>query len=451
MTSISQIPNQLDLDQRVPRYTSYPPANHFNGAVTAFHAEKWLRMLPSQAGISLYVHIPFCRNLCWFCACRTQGLKQRFSPLYSYVDRVQQELDLIRAMLPDDVGINNLHLGGGTPTLMPALLSARLLHYIKDLFAVCNNYKFSVEIDPTEIDEDRLDVLVAAGLTRASVGIQDFNPLIQKAIGRPQSFEVTKRCFDMLRDRNINSINVDLLYGLPHQTPAGFTKTIENVLDLAPDRIALFGYAHVPWMARRQVMIDQQALPDTRKRRDLLETGRRIFANNGYQALGIDHFAKPHDPLVVAAGNGQLHRNFQGYTDDQSDYLIGVGASAISRYPQGYAQNAAGTKAYMDMISNMTLATSRGHIFDQSDRVRGHVIEQLMCHFKINLNELSQRFGDASADLCNAIRLQAKGLGLTTSGDDIFEIEQAPHLTARLVANHFDDYSSQTKSHSLAV
>jgi oxygen-independent coproporphyrinogen-3 oxidase len=451
MKSISQTTNQRHLDQRVPRYTSYPPANHFNGAVTAYHTKKWLHTLPSQGRISLYVHIPFCRNLCWFCACRTQGLKQRFSPLYSYIETVQQELDLVRAMLPKDVVLDSVHLGGGTPTLMPAALSARLLRHIKDLFAVRDSHKFSVEIDPTEIDEERLDVLVAAGLTRASVGIQDFNPLIQKAIGRPQSFDETKRCFDMLRACAINSINVDLLYGLPHQTVTGFTKTMEKVINLAPDRIALFGYAHVPWVARRQVMIDQQALPDSEKRRELLETGRQIFVKNGYQALGIDHFALPDDQLFIAASAGQLHRNFQGYTDDQSAYLIGVGASAISRYPQGYAQNAAGTKAYMEMISNMTLATSRGHVFNQSDKIRGDIIEQLMCHFRINLTALRQQFGDAATDLCDAIQAQAKGLGLTSKDNSVFEIEHAPHLTARLVARHFDEYSSETKSHSLAV
>jgi len=451
MNTVSQMPNFADLEQRVPRYTSYPPANHFNGAVTAHHVQGWLQAVPAKARISLYIHIPFCRNLCWFCACRTQGLKQRFSPLYSYVDSVKQELDVLAGLLPDDVVVENLHLGGGTPTLLPAALSGALLHYIETKFTRADDCHFSVEIDPTEIDAERLDVLTDAGLSRASIGIQDFNQVIQKAIGRPQSFDETKTCFDMLRARNIDSINVDLLYGLPHQTATGFAKTIEKVIALAPDRIAMFGYAHVPWMARRQVMIDEQALPDIDQRRELLELGRLLFEQNGFRAVGIDHFAKPHDRLVKAAETKQLHRNFQGYTDDQSDYLIGVGASAISRFPDGYAQNAAGTQAYMEMVADASLATSRGHLFSDNDKMHGFVIEQLMCHFEINLQALRQKFGKAANSLCDAISAQASDFGLQAKGKGIYEIANAPHLTARLVAHYFDLYKSPVKSHSLAV
>ncbi|MEK9718919.1 MAG: radical SAM protein, partial [Candidatus Puniceispirillum sp.] len=254
--------------------------------------------------------------------------------------------------------------------------------HLKRQFRFTDNMAFSVEIDPTEIDADRLNILFDAGLSRASVGVQDFNPIIQQAIGRPQSFEQTKSCFDMLRSGGIDSVNVDLLYGLPHQSAASFATTIDKVLSLAPDRIAMFGYAHVPWMAQRQKLIDAASLPDSATRYRLLAQGRQRFTTSGYVPVGIDHFAKPDDGLVDALNNQTLHRNFQGYTDDRSRYLVGLGASAISCLPQGYAQNASGTQAYLERVQGGKLATSRGYSLTAVDRLHGQIIDQLLCQFE---------------------------------------------------------------------
>jgi oxygen-independent coproporphyrinogen-3 oxidase len=452
MNDVSQIAKTLDLEKRVPRYTSYPPANHFNGSVTGESFSNWIAAIPKASRISLYLHIPFCRNLCWFCACRTQGIKRRFDALYHYIDGLKIELDHLAAQLDPSVIIKTIHLGGGTPTLLPPPLITDLMQYVKDRFTLDEDYGLSVEIDPTEIDQERIDALVKSGLSRASVGVQDFKEEIQQAIGRPQSYEQTQQCFDHLRAAKINSINIDLLYGLPHQTLTGFSETIDRVLSLSPDRVAMFGYAHVPWMAKRQQLIDPATLPDSALRLALLEKGRQRFMDNGYLPIGIDHFAKPDDSLARAAENGQLHRNFQGYTDDASRILIGLGASAISIFPQGYAQNASGTQAYLEHIQHGKFATSRGHVFSDDDHLRRYIIDQLMCSFELSLTEMRARFGDQAAALCQSIEQNADKMGLTRHGSEaVYRIAEPAHLTARMVAQQFDQYQAPEKSHSLAV
>ena len=452
MQNESQIIKTFDLEKRVPRYTSYPPANHFNTAVTADSFAKWLTAIPPDGRLSLYIHIPFCRNLCWFCACRTQGIKRRLDALYHYIDGVKAEIDLVVAQLGESVLVEHLHLGGGTPTLLPPDLMTELLSHLKRQFRFTDNMAFSVEIDPTEIDADRLNILFDAGLSRASVGVQDFNPIIQQAIGRPQSFEQTKSCFDMLRSGGIDSVNIDLLYGLPHQSAASFATTIDKVLSLAPDRIAMFGYAHVPWMAQRQKLIDAASLPDSATRYRLLAQGRQRFTTSGYVPVGIDHFAKPDDGLVDALNNQTLHRNFQGYTDDRSRYLVGLGASAISCLPQGYAQNASGTQAYLERVQGGKLATSRGYSLTAVDRLHGQIIDQLMCRFEIRPALLRAAYGRIADTLCDLIAADPARYGLMPTADGTaYRIAEMPHVTARLVAHHFDQFATPEKSHSLAV
>lgn len=452
MNDVSQMAKTLDLEKRVPRYTSYPPANHFNGSVTGESFSNWIAAIPKASQISLYLHIPFCRNLCWFCACRTQGIKRRIDALYHYIDGLKIEQDQVAAQLDPSVIIETIHLGGGTPTLLPAPLITDLMQYVKDRFTLDEDYGLSVEIDPTEIDQERIDALVESGLSRASVGVQDFKEEIQQAIGRLQSYKQTQQCFDQLRAAKINSINIDLLYGLPHQTLTGFSETIDRVLSLSPDRVAMFGYAHVPWMAKRQQLIDPATLPDCTLRLALLEKGRQLFMDNGYLPIGIDHFAKPNDSLARATENGQLHRNFQGYTDVASRILIGLGASAISIFSQGYAQNASGTQAYLEHIKHGKFATSRGHVFSEDDHLRRYIIDQLMCSFELSLPVMSARFGDKAATLCQSIEQNADKMGLTRHGSEaVYRIAEPAHLTARMVAQQFDQYQAPEKSHSLAV
>ncbi|WP_413865164.1 radical SAM protein, partial [Albidovulum sp.] len=307
-------------------------------------------------------------------------------------------------------------------------------------------------IDPNEIDDGRLDALAAAGMNRASIGVQDFDPAIQEAIGRDQSFEVTKLAIDKLRARGIASLNADILFGLPHQNNERIAASVQKLLSLGPDRVALYGYAHVPWMARRQVMIPSDALPRPEERLRLFETARDLFVADGYAEIGIDHFALPTDGLAVAAREGRLRRNFQGYTDDTAPVLVGLGASSISRFPQGYAQNAPSTSAYTKAVRDGRYATVKGHGFQGEDVLRARMIEALMCDFRIDAAEMKRDFGATEAQL-RAMFDRARGeFGdmVTVSAAGIAIPAEARPLT-RMIARAFDAYDLSKAGHSPAV
>ncbi|WP_172300362.1 oxygen-independent coproporphyrinogen III oxidase [Pseudoruegeria sp. HB172150] len=451
MAQISQLKQMGLFDARVPRYTSYPTAPQFSGGVGAVETAKWIQSVEAGSLISLYVHVPFCRRLCWFCACRTQGTST-LSPVAAYIETLKLELAKIGMLLPAGVRIGHLHWGGGTPTLLAPEMITELADAIFDAAPLAENAQFSVEIDPNEIDAPRLDALAAVGMNRASIGIQDFDPAIQETIGRPQSYEVTKTAVDGLRARGITSLNADILYGLPYQTEHKISESVQKLLSLGPDRVALFGYAHVPWMAKRQGLIPTDALPAPEERLRLFNTARELFLWDGFQEIGIDHFARPEDGLAVAQRNGTMRRNFQGYTEDDFTTLIGVGASAISRYAQGYAQNDASTSGYQRRIRDDALATKRGHAFGGDDLLRGRIIEMLLCDFRADLAEAAKETGAPTA---TAIAM-AEGLDrtfpgmLTVSGGRV-SIQPEGRSLARMIARYFDAYDTASTGHSHAV
>ncbi|MBL9047029.1 MAG: coproporphyrinogen dehydrogenase, partial [Tabrizicola sp.] len=317
MTHDPQLARYGLFDARVPRYTSYPTAPNFGAGVGPGDFTRWIEGVPEGSEISLYLHVPFCRRLCWFCACRTQGTTSD-DPVIAYVDTLKAELQLLKRHLPKGVRLSRLHWGGGTPTLLSAPLIRGLAEAIFAVAPMAEGGEFSVEIDPNEVDDARLDALAAAGMNRASIGVQDFDPLIQKTIGREQSYALTRDVAERIRDRGITSLNADILYGLPHQTGPRIADSVQKLLTLSPDRVALYGYAHVPWMSRRQQMIPSDAMPTPEERLALFETARELFVWDGYVEVGIDHFAKPEDGMAKAAKAGTLRRNFQGYTDDIS-------------------------------------------------------------------------------------------------------------------------------------
>ncbi|MEZ5777871.1 MAG: oxygen-independent coproporphyrinogen III oxidase [Paracoccaceae bacterium] len=451
MTDESQLSRLGLFDARVPRYTSYPTAPHFAGGIGPGSHRHWVSAIPAGSSISLYLHVPFCRRLCWFCACRTQGTTSD-SPVRAYVDVLKAELALLREALPEGVTLSRLHWGGGTPTLLTADLIGDLSGAIFEVAPMAPGGEFSVEIDPSEVDDARLDALAAAGMNRASIGVQDFDTEIQKMIGRDQSFEITKKTADMLRTRGIDSLNADILFGLPDQTPARIAQSVQMLLSLGPDRVALYGYAHVPWMARRQVMIPSDKLPRPEERLRLFETARDLFVADGYAEIGIDHFALPSDGLAKAAAEGRLRRNFQGYTDDTAPILIGVGASSISRFPQGYSQNAASTGAHTKAIRDGAFSTARGHAFTAEDRLRGRIIEALMCDFRVSGEELRSRFGLGAARIGELFTKAKSEFGdmVEVSADDFVIPERARPLT-RMIARAFDAYDMAKTGHSPAV
>lgn len=437
-------------DARVPRYTSYPTAPVFSRDIGAAFQEDALRALPPAEPVSVYLHVPFCERLCWFCACQTQGTRT-LSPVESYVETLEAELALIADLLPEGVRMGHLHWGGGTPTILPAHLIRRVAGAIAAVFPPADGHEFSVETDPTMIDAEKIEALRDAGMSRASIGIQDFAPEVQEAIGRIQSFDDTRNCVAMLREAGITSLNADLVYGLPHQSPERLSRTVEQVLALAPDRVALFGYAHVPHMSKRQRLIDETALPGDEDRYRLASKAQEMFAAAGYARIGIDHFALPGDRMAEAAVAGRLRRNFQGYTADACHTLIGLGASSISRFPAGYVQNAAATGAYAQRIAAGRLAGTRGHVFTADDHLRGRAIEQLMCEFRIDQRKLEARFG-ARARVLRSVHAEvaaAFGDMVETSAEGL-SVRPEGHTLVRIIAARYDAHPNAGARYSKA-
>ncbi|MGB7261237.1 MAG: oxygen-independent coproporphyrinogen III oxidase [Albidovulum sp.] len=438
-------------DAKVPRYTSYPPANHFLPNAGHLHQRQWLSEIPEGAAVSLYLHVPFCRRLCWFCACRTQGTQSQ-KPVEEYVRTLISEIGLVRSYLPENVTISRLHIGGGTPTIMTPTTMSGLLDRLFEAFGPVGSAEFSVELDPTDTTEEMLRTLARYGMNRASVGVQDFAPRVQQAIGRLQSYEQTRTVVEILRQCNVTSLNMDLLYGLPFQTEASLSSSLDQVLTLNPDRIALYGYAHVPWMSKRQVMIDTTMLPSSVARYELSELARHTLLMAGFEAVGIDHFARPGDSLAVAAKTGDLRRNFQGYTDDTSDILIGLGASAISKFPQGYSQNISATSAYTNAIRQSSLAGKRGYPLTPKDKLCARLIEELMCTFQLDEVALQCEFPENRMDISQSIlRLIGAYPDLFDRERGIVRLKASAVPLARIIAHSIDQFVSAKQAHSAAI
>ena len=441
------------LSKPVPRYTSYPTAPHFHPGITPQTYGDWLATLPGETPVSLYLHVPFCDRLCWFCGCHTKQV-QRYEPIASYLRALSLEIETVSMRLNGRGHVTQIHLGGGSPSMLTRADLIGLSVQLRQGFVTSADLEFSIEIDPNDMTTDRYDGFAAAGVTRVSIGVQDFDPKVQHAINRIQTVDQTRAVVDGMRSHGVGSINLDVLYGLPFQTEVTLDATIGSVLSMRPDRIALFGYAHVPWMKTHQKMIDEAALPDvvTRYRQSRLAANRLIEA--GYEQIGLDHFALPHDGLAIAARTNRIHRNFQGYTTDDAPALIGLGASAIGSLPQGYVQNAVPTSEYIRRVQNGGLATARGVELSDDDRMRGFVIERLMCSFEVEVADLQHRFGHASEILVEDMRihyaLDAEGL-VSFDGRRLAMTERGRPFV-RAIAAVFDAYlDAGQQKHSVAV
>lgn len=437
----------------LPRYTSYPTAPHFSEAVTAATYGEWLEALPEAATLSLYLHIPYCDRLCWFCGCHTKQV-QRYEPITRYLEALYAEIDAVGARLAGRGLVTAVHLGGGSPSMLTPADTLELGRRLRGAFRFDPDAEISIEMDPNDMDEARYDALAAFGVTRASLGVQDFNLKVQQAINRLQSFEQTRGVVEAMRSRGVRSVNCDVLYGLPYQTADYLNATIDQVLSLSPDRMALFGYAHVPWMKTHQKMIDEHALPGVEARFAAARGAAARITAAGYEAVGIDHFALPGDSLAVAARDGTLRRNFQGYTVDNATALIGLGASSIGQLPQGYVQNSVATAEYQRRVLADGLATGKGYAMTEDDRVRGHVIERLMCDFAVSRVELQQRYGLAAdpvlAEMQLALSNDQDGV-LAVDGDRLV-ISESGRPFVRSVAAAFDAHlNSNGARYSLAV
>ncbi|GLK77205.1 oxygen-independent coproporphyrinogen III oxidase [Methylopila jiangsuensis] len=436
-----------------PRYTSYPTAPQFEAGVDGAVYAGWLE---AQAGgnepASLYLHVPYCRSICSYCGCAAKATR-RDEPLIAFAARLRREIALV-AERTGPLRVTHLHWGGGTPNVLPNDLFRAILDDIHARFDLEPDAEHAMEIDPRHLTAETVAALMDGGVTRVSLGVQDFDPAVQKAIGRVQPFEMVRTAVEGFRAAGLSGLNMDLIYGLPRQTQASIRDTAARAAALGPDRIALFGYAHVPWMRPHQRLMDEAALPDPALRAELAETARETLIVAGYVPVGIDHFARPDDGLARALAARTLRRNFQGYTTDRAPVLLGFGPTAIGRLPQGHVQNAPDIAGWGRAVDAGRLPVVRGRALTPDDRLRGAVIESLLCFFEADLAALCERHGASLEAFAPALaELEAlRRQGFVELADDgrLTIVRDGPAL-ARIVASAFDAYLGSAARHSLAV
>ena len=439
---------------RVPRYTSYPTAPHFSAEVDAKRYETWLSRIDPRSELALYLHVPFCRRMCWYCGCNMRVIA-RYSPVTSYVGAIIREIELAARVLPQGISVRHIHWGGGTPTALAPEDMIRIAETLQRQFNILDKAEIAVEIDPRTFTPGNAVALSKIGCTRASLGVQEFDKKVQSAINRVQPIVMIEKTLELLREQGVKAINFDLMYGLPYQTPETLKNTVEQAATLNPDRIAMFGYAHVPWMAKNQRMISEEALPTPLMRYEQAKVAGDALAEAGYVRIGLDHFARPEDSMAVALHEGRLHRNFQGYTDDEAGAIVAFGASAISALPDGFAQNIVETGAYTRAVNSGALPIAKGVAFRGEDKLRGAIIERLMCDMEVDLEDIRRRHAPDRGNFLDEMS-QLRSLaeeGLCTLEGTCVRVPDEARLALRVVCSVFDAYLAQNTElrHAAAV
>jgi len=449
---------RLDLtekyDLRVPRYTSYPTAPHFHPGVGADLYGQWLSELDPTTELSLYLHIAYCAEMCWFCGCHTK-ITKRYAPIESYMKALMGEVDLVAQTLPTRMTVRHIHFGGGSPTILDPEDFVRTIETLRERFIVKPDAEVAVELDPRTATETYIAAMKRAGVTRASLGVQDFDPKVQEAINRIQPYEVTAQTVEWLRHFDIPEINMDLIYGLPYQTLDGLIKTVDLAVGFEPKRIALFGYAHVPWMKKHQRLIPPESLPDTAERwRQYEDACARLVEHHGYVQIGLDHFARPDDEMAIALSEKRLNRNFQGYTTDTASVLVGFGASGIGSLPQGYVANVGEIHFYQQAITEGRLPIQRGVAISDDDRLRRQIIERLMCDLEVDLDAIASPYGRSGAEFQDELTSLHPMIedGLITIDGNRISVTHEGRTLVRAVGAAFDKYLKHGEQrHSKAV
>lgn len=440
-------------DKRVPRYTSYPTAPHFHPGIDAATYARWLAAVEKNTPLSLYFHVPFCREMCWYCGCHTKVVR-RYEPVGEYATTMADEVTLIGGMLEARPPVTHMHWGGGTPTILSADDLEHLMAKIRAGFNVAADAEIAVEMDPRTVTENHVRALARAGVNRASLGVQDFNERVQKAINRVQPYEMTEQVVEWLRAAGIKAINFDLMYGLPYQTIDDVIRTVDLAAQMRPDRVAVFGYAHVPWMKTHQKMIPDESLPDAWQRFEQAEAAATRLAERGYRRIGLDHYALESDSMTEMLDKGHLRRNFQGYTTDEARALIGFGASSIGALPQGYVQNAVPLRAWGEAVRNGHPAVDKGIALSDDDRLRRDIIERLMCDLEVDLSVEAARYGKSANEFSGEIEMLKPMIadGIATIDGDRISITEPGRPLMRAVCALFDTYlDSGVGRHSQAV
>jgi oxygen-independent coproporphyrinogen-3 oxidase len=432
-------------DRAGPRYTSYPTADRF---VEAFDGDAYHRALEERhigslaRPLSLYVHLPFCSSICYYCACNKIITKDHGRSA-KYIKYLGRELALQASALDGTHDVIQLHWGGGTPTFLSHDEMRRLMDHTREHFRLLPNGEYSIEIDPRKVDRDTVKLLGELGFNRMSVGVQDFNPEVQQAVNRVQSMDETRLVMEAARATGFKSVSMDLIYGLPKQNVISFNRTLEQVLELSPDRISLYSYAHLPGLFKPQRRIDAQQLPSADTKLQILQLAIRRLTEAGYVYIGMDHFAKPDDELTIAQRQGRLHRNFQGYSTYAECDLMAFGVSAIGKVGPTYAQNVKSIEEYYDALDQDRLPVLRGIELTPDDLLRRAVIQALMCHFEVSIESIEiahlVNFREVfAAELDDLRAMQAAGLVQVT--EKWISVQPAGRLLVRAIAMVFDRY-----------
>ncbi len=442
--------------QDVPRYTSYPTAVQFASDFAPETWVNWLGELPEDASLSVYVHIPFCRQMCWYCGCHTT-IPNTYERAARYTQNLLREIELTAPMLKGPQGrVRHFHFGGGTPTYLTEEDLGSIVAKVRELFGFTDDAEIAIEMDPRTLSRAKAFALAEMGFNRGSFGVQDFNERVQKLVNRIQPYEMVAECVRNLREAGITAINFDLMYGLPGQTVESVVESAKLAAGLAPDRIAVFGYAHVPWFKKHQKMIHDEDLPGIEERYEQAIAIGETLKQHGYTAIGLDHYARNEDSMTAALHEGTLRRNFQGYTVDPADALVGFGCSAISSLPQGYAQSARDMAKWATRICDGRLAIDRGLKLTAEDRMRGEIIEKLMCFLRADPRAIVQEHGFDPAILDEAYEklepLEADGLCRIDRESGVVEVPEDKRLFVRTVCTAFDAYyQPKPQRHAKAV
>jgi len=432
-------------DRSIPRYTSYPTALEFSDQfpIEAYHER--LKAYDVADSLALYVHIPFCERRCSFCACNAIGApKHNVTP--RYLDALTREAELVlRSTEQAQLPVLQYHFGGGTPTYCSPKELSEIHSVLSQKFSILPNAECAIEIDPTVTTIEHIDMLSELGFNRLSMGVQDFSPLVQKAIQRKQKESVTRHLYDYCREKGFHSINLDLVYGLPNQTWEGFEKTLTTIISMRPDRVAVYSYAHVPWGRGNQKQICEELLPTGKAKLSLFMNAMKKFSEAGYFQLGMDHFALPSDELYVSYQKGRLHRNFMGYTSLKTDHVVGLGVSSIGQLAGVYVQNTKKLSNYYKAIDSQEFPISKGYILSSDDNIRAKVIQDLMCRGRVWFEDFRRDFQIGFSEYFDKelelIRETVQQDGLIECFEDSLKVTQTGRLFIRNISHIFDVYS----------
>uniref|UniRef100_UPI0032176C12 oxygen-independent coproporphyrinogen III oxidase n=1 Tax=uncultured Draconibacterium sp. TaxID=1573823 RepID=UPI0032176C12 len=430
----------------VPRYTSYPPANFFSNEFSSDDYVEWLKLSndePTQ-NISIYIHIPFCPKICYFCGCNTHLTRDK-NKMRKYVDALKKEILMVKSHLNSNRKVSQVHWGGGTPNSLPVEMVEEIMNVIHDNFSFIVNPEIAMECHPALLDETYIKKLVELKFNRFSLGIQDFKQEVLDNVNRDAPVIPIEELVKMIRSYENTSVNFDFIYGLPYQDEASFSETIQKAISLSPDRLVTFSYAHVPWVKKAQKILETRGLPEADKKIAMFEAGFKLLTENGYNAIGLDHFAKPTDELDIAFRNRTLHRNFQGYcTRETTGQVYAFGATGISQLDSAYAQNVKDTNTYVELINEGKLTIEKGYLLTRAQKIIRHVINEVMCNYYISWKEAEQILHASVSEIKSTINYDENSLnqfvseGLLSFTNDEVSVSDSGKFFVRNIAASFD-------------